>query len=139
MSEIKPVATWETHCKRNPSCAEQAHLYASEAKSIEIEELRAAYEALQKELTHWKANHAELEQKEKVLDRLINEFEGKHKFVGTRRVHKKLPRDLRTMENAATICAEHVDVFQWVLRADGEHSFKQAVMNLLSQKNGDSK
>ena len=63
MSEIKPVATWETHCKRNPSCAEQAHLYASEAKSIEIEELRAAYEALQKELTHWKANHADLKER----------------------------------------------------------------------------
>jgi len=49
MSEIKPVATWETHCRKNPSCAEQAHLFASEAKSIEIEELRAALEALQAE------------------------------------------------------------------------------------------
>lgn len=43
--EIKPVATWETHCKRNPSCAEQAYMYESEAKSIEIDELRTVYEA----------------------------------------------------------------------------------------------
>lgn len=94
MSEIKPVATWETHCKRNPSCAEQAHLYASEAKSIEIEELRAAYEALQKENAELKRNHKftcenlantvpfieELEQKNAAQEKRISELE-QEKYV----------------------------------------------------------
>ena len=80
---------------------------------------------------------AELEEKEKVLDCLINEFEGKHRFMGTMRVHKKFPHDLHTGLNPATVCAERIDIFQWVFRSNGECSFKKAVMNLLSQKNGE--
>lgn len=106
---------------------------AYEAQRNEVERLKAESEAQAKRI-------AELEQKEIVLDRLIAMFEGKHKFVGTKMVHKELPRVSQIGLNEASVCAERVNVYQWVFRADGETSFKLAVMNLLTaSKNGDSK
>lgn len=78
------------------------------------------------------------EQKAKIFDKLVEEFQGNHLFIGNMRRSQSINRNIYNFESGESIRFEQVPVYQWTLRSNGEKDFAQALFNLLSKEERDT-